>query len=96
MSGDPGAIRASQGRLRWRCRRGMREMDLLLNDFLDRAYADLDGAGQALFARLLELPDPHLHALLSGRERHPEPAMQALIGAITAFGSKRRATPPAC
>jgi antitoxin CptB len=49
-----------QGRLRWRCRRGMLELDLLLLGFLDREYPQLERAGQACFARLLELPDQHL------------------------------------
>ena len=31
-------------RLRWKCRRGMLELDLLLRDFLDSGYQDLDDA----------------------------------------------------
>ena len=47
-------------RLRWRCRRGMLELDLLLQGFLDNGYADLDEAEQQLFIELLELPDQDL------------------------------------
>ena len=44
-------------RLRWKCRRGMREMDILMTRFLDRGYAQLDDAGQKSFERLLDIPD---------------------------------------
>lgn len=53
-------------RLRWSCRRGMLELDLLLGAFLDRGYARLDERGRAVFARLLEYPDPTLFRLLMG------------------------------
>lgn len=49
-----------QARLRWRCRRGMLELDLLLRGFLDREYPQLERAEQVCFARLLELPDQQL------------------------------------
>jgi len=56
-------------RLRWRCRRGMLELDLLLQGFLDRGYHRLNAAQQELFRRLLELPDQTLiEYLLGSRE----------------------------
>ncbi len=53
-------------RLRWRCRRGMLELDLLLQGFLDRDYAQLDVAQKEVFVRLLELPDQTLSEYLLG------------------------------
>ncbi len=53
-------------RLRWRCRRGMLELDLLLQGFLDRDYAQLDVAQKEVFIRLLELPDQTLSEYLLG------------------------------
>lgn len=47
-------------RLRWRCRRGMLELDLLLQGFLDNGFAELDEVEQQLFIDLLELPDQDL------------------------------------
>lgn len=55
-------------RLRWQCRRGMRELDLLLLQFLDRGYRDLDAAAAQVFARLLECPDALLLEWLLGRQ----------------------------
>ncbi len=54
-------------KLRWRCRRGMRELDRILEAFVDREYARLNSAEKRLFAEFLELPDPDLHAYLLGK-----------------------------
>ena len=55
-------------RLRWQCRRGQLELDLILNDFLERHFAGLSPAEQNAFARLLELPDPTLLQWLTESE----------------------------
>jgi antitoxin CptB len=54
-------------RLRWRCRRGMKELDLLLLDYIERWYDEAGAAGQLAFKRLLSMPDPDILALLTGR-----------------------------
>jgi antitoxin CptB len=72
-------------RLLWRCRRGRKELDLLLERYV---RADLPGAPQGLrgcFARLLELPDPVLADYLLGGEDPGEPEMSRLVGAIRAY-----------
>lgn len=53
-------------RLRWRCRRGMLELDLLLSDFLDNGYEWLDSQQKMLFTELLSLPDQTLFEYLMG------------------------------
>ncbi len=53
-------------RLRWRCRRGMLELDLLLQRFMEKAYPQLSGTERECFAGLLELPDQVLLAYLLG------------------------------
>jgi len=54
-------------RLRWRCRRGMRELDMLLLDYVDRVYPRASTKEQGAFRRLLTAPDPEILALLTGR-----------------------------
>jgi len=54
-------------RLAWQCRRGMRELDELLNSFLLQGYHDLDEEAQETFTGLLEYPDAVLLELLMGR-----------------------------
>jgi antitoxin CptB len=60
-------MNADIARLRWRCRRGMRELDAVLQSFAESSLATLDGADLARFERILELPDPELFAYLTGR-----------------------------
>ena len=55
-------------RLRWQCRRGMRELDLLLLQFLDSGYAELDANAAHTFNRLLDCPDALLLEWLLGRQ----------------------------
>lgn len=62
----------SQRRLRWQCRRGLLELDLLLSWFLEERYAALDPAGQDVFRDLLQQPDPALLGWLQGQETPPE------------------------
>ncbi|MBP1151097.1 MULTISPECIES: FAD assembly factor SdhE [Methylocaldum] len=46
--------------LRWRCRRGMRELDLLLQRYLDSAYDQAPETEKSTFIRLLDEPDERL------------------------------------
>lgn len=73
-----------QHRLRWQCRRGMLELDLLLADFLDHGHAHLSGDEQATFARLLGCQDQQLHDWLISQIAPPDPAMRALVRRISA------------
>lgn len=61
----------STRRLRWRCRRGLLELDILFTRFLDERYARLSAVEQASFQCLLEQPDPTLLAWLQGQELPP-------------------------
>ena len=74
------------GRLRWRCRRGMRELDVLLTRYVDEHYADASSEDQEAFRTLLESPDPLIHAYCLGSEAPPTPVLAALIGVITRTG----------
>jgi len=47
-------------RLRWRCRRGMLELDLVLERFLEENYAGLTVQQRQEFESLLELEDHKL------------------------------------
>ena len=58
-------------RIRWRCRRGMLELDLVLNAFLERHLASLDPGRLDSLRELLERPDPELLDYVMG---HAEPA----------------------
>ena len=59
--------RAAHGRLKWHCRRGMRELDVLLERYLAREYAGAPPPQKAAFETLLSLQDPEILALITGR-----------------------------
>lgn len=79
---DAGAA-AECKRLRWRCRRGMRELDVLLERYLDEVWPGAGAAERRAFAALLEWPDPDIAALCFGRRRSSDPAIAAVVAACT-------------
>lgn len=66
-------------RLRWLCRRGMKELDVVLNAYLDRRYDTASDDERRQFSRLLEMADPELYRLLLGREQAEDAATRRLV-----------------
>jgi antitoxin CptB len=74
---------ADLGKLRWRCRRGMKELDVLLRRYVDERFATASTAEQQAFESLLDAQDPVIYAYCLGQR--PVPAhLQGLIRVITA------------
>src|SRR5262245_53512193 len=69
-------------RLRWRCRRGMLENDLILSRYLDARGQGISDAEVAALNRFLELRDNELCDLLSGRQVTAAPELVPVIRAI--------------
>ncbi len=69
--------------LLWRCRRGMKELDVLLQRYAAAALPWAGAGERRLLARLLERPDPELAGYFLGGEVPPEPEMAALVTRIT-------------
>ena len=69
-------------RLRWRCRRGMLENDLVLARFLDARGAALTEVEADGLDRLLDLADDELWGLLSGRAEPGDSAYAPLVRAM--------------
>ncbi|HUG72216.1 MAG TPA: succinate dehydrogenase assembly factor 2 [Steroidobacteraceae bacterium] len=74
---DPAA-----GRLVWRCRRGMKELDLVLMRYLQGRWQQADARERSLFEQILDLPDPLLAAYLMGRESASDREMQGLLDVL--------------
>jgi antitoxin CptB len=66
-------------RIRWRCRRGIRELDIALQNFLESEYDGLTPDEKEKFHELLEIPDPLLMDWLYGRE---SPMDQELVNLV--------------
>ena len=77
-------------KLRWRCRRGMRELDTLLQAFLETDYGGLTAQEKAHFAEILECPDPDLHAYLVGKAEPVDAGLARLVDRIRARGPAPR------
>ncbi len=71
-------------RLRWRCRRGMLENDLILARFLDTRGDAMTVADVAALDRLLDLADSELWDLIAGRAEPRDPALLSMVEALRA------------
>ena len=69
-------------RLRWRCRRGMRELDQLLLRYLDREWESASDEQRAVFLRVLDSEDDKLWRWVMGRERPEDADVHALVRRI--------------
>jgi antitoxin CptB len=78
------ALDSDARRLAWRCRRGMKELDLLLMQWLEGSYPGASAEHRAVFAQFLELPDPEMARYLLGREMPHDLAVCALVAQLTA------------
>ena len=70
---------ASPARLRWQCRRGMKELDALLIAYLERRFPAADEAEKSAFSAFLELPDPVLIDYLLNRKVAEDPGIAAVV-----------------
>jgi len=69
-------------RLLWHCRRGMKELDVLLERFARETLPRASAADCAALAQLLALPDPVLAGCLLGGEAPPEAGLAPLVERI--------------
>ena len=76
---------SEMSRLRWLCRRGMKELDVVLIRYLDHGYLSASAARQAQFRTLLEMPDPDLYNLLLGRDATSDPERTRLLQELRSF-----------
>jgi succinate dehydrogenase flavin-adding protein (antitoxin of CptAB toxin-antitoxin module) len=66
-------------RIRWHCRRGMLELDLVLNRFVQAQFERLDADQVAAFRRLLGYPDNELLDLVMGRAEAADAGVRAVL-----------------
>ena len=73
---------AAETDYRWQCRRGMLELDLLLNNFVDKKVDELTRQQKKSFELLLSYPDQTLLDLLLGNSMSSDPAIAVLVQQI--------------
>lgn len=69
----------NKARLKWACRRGMLELDVLFIPFVDEAYDDLTTKQQRAFERLLTEQDPDLFAWFMGHNICEDQELNAMV-----------------
>lgn len=69
-------------RIRWQCRRGMLELDILLNRFIEDKYEQLSGEQVIVLDTLLDYPDQVLYDLLLEKMSSSDKAVSELVGVI--------------
>ena len=85
---NPGGENLQRPRLAWRCRRGMRELDVLLSDWLTQRFESSGKGLQNDFARLLECEDDRIWDWVTGRSP-AEPDLIELVKAIREHAANR-------
>jgi antitoxin CptB len=73
-----------RARLRWRCRRGLLENDLILERFMDARGAEMTDDDVAGLDRLLRLSDNELWDMLAGRAEPDDESLVPLVAALRA------------
>lgn len=69
-------------RLRWRCRRGMRELDILFTRYLEHGWIKDSDAEHGVFLRLLDCEDDRLWRWFLDLEPAPDAALDSLVRRI--------------
>lgn len=69
-------------RIRWRCRRGMRELDQLFGRYVDQCWLQDSEQQRQVFLRLLDCEDDKLWKWFMGYETAPDEDIQILVTRI--------------
>jgi antitoxin CptB len=73
------SVAQDKARLKWACRRGMLELDVLFMPFVDQAYEQLSRQQQLVFERLLTCQDPELFAWFMGHEECEDKELNTMV-----------------
>ncbi len=71
-----------KAKLSWHCRRGMLELDLILQEFLENDLNNLSANELQVFESLLTATDPELYAWLMGQCEPPEKEFKSIVDRI--------------
>jgi len=71
-----------KSRLQWRCRRGMLELDLLLQAFVDKAYDALSKSDKHQFHLLLDMQDQELLECLMLQQAPQDASLNDIISKV--------------
>lgn len=78
---------AHLSRMRWHCRRGMRELDVLLTRYFEEVYPSATSQQQQAFADLLDLQDPLIMAYVTGKQTPDSKDIADVIQQLTSLSA---------
>ena len=71
-----------RSRLIWRCRRGIREMDIVLQEFINQSYDTLSDTNKNAFSQLLDENDLDILNWIMGKEEPENDEIRYIITLI--------------
>ncbi len=78
LFGEGGEL-PEKNKIRWNCRRGMKELEVVLLPFLEYCYDEFSLEKQRLFVRMLGYDDASLYSYFMGYEETSDPEVTAMI-----------------
>lgn len=73
------SVPVNKARLKWACRRGMLELDVIFMPFVEKTYDNLPEEKKRIFERLLTCQDPELFAWFMGHEECEDPELRDMV-----------------
>ena len=73
---------SERSKLIWRCRRGIREMDILFQEFIERSYDNLTEEEKASFDKLLDEPDLDILNWILGKSAPQSDELMHIVSII--------------
>ena len=78
---------SAKSKLKWRCRRGVKELDVVLTRFLETRYDDSSAEMHAAFDKLLDLQDPDILKYLLNQEQPEDKDIAGIIEELATLHS---------
>ena len=72
----------SKSKLLWRCRRGMKELDVLFTNFVESSYDDLPDHEKQAFVKLLDIEDPVILGFMLYGDIPDDPEVAGIVEKI--------------
>lgn len=88
-AGSESAVDAEHRRMRWASRRGMLELDLILEPFVREAYGNLSAEDRERYRELMLSQDQELFAWFLKREVPDDPELAVIVRKILSHARER-------
>jgi antitoxin CptB len=73
---------SERSKLFWRCRRGIREMDIVLQAFLNESYDSLSESDKSIFSQLLDEADLDILNWIMGKDTPESDDLKKMISLV--------------